>query len=173
MTSNLAGDIIRKYARETASEEMMVAKLEKDESKKKQAYKNIRAKMTEEVDITLKKAFKPEFLNRLDEVIIFESLTIEEIAKIVDLQIAGLQKRLGMKKIKIILSENAKINIAKNGFDPDFGARPLRRYIQNKIENPMAIMLIENKLEEGSIVKIDEKDGNLLIVKNQSVKKEH
>ena len=163
MTSNLASDVIQKYANETASEEMMVAKLQKDSGKQKEAYENTRKQMVEEVNLVLKKAFKPEFLNRLDEVVIFESLTIEEITHIVDLQIAELQKRLDIKKIKITVSQSAKELLARNGFDPNFGARPLKRYIQQTIENPLALMLVEGRLKEGSEVKVDKKDGEIVI----------
>ncbi|MBN2306368.1 ATP-dependent chaperone ClpB [Candidatus Peregrinibacteria bacterium] len=163
MTSNLAGDVIQKYANDTASEEMMVAKLEKDDSKKKAAYKATREKMVAEVNQVLKKAFKPEFLNRVDDIIIFESLTIEEITKIVDIQIADLQKRLDEKKITIKVTDAAKKHLAKHGFDPSFGARPLKRYIQNHIENPLALMLLDGKLAEGKTMKVDEKNEKITI----------
>lgn len=163
MTSNLAGDVMQKYASDTASEEMMVAKLEKNDKKKKEAYERTRKKMVDEVNQVLKRSFKPEFLNRIDDIIIFESLTIEEIAQIVDIQIADLQKRLDEKKIKIKVSDAAKKHLAKHGFDPSFGARPLKRYIQNHIENPLALMLLEGKVKEGKEVKVDEKDGEIVI----------
>jgi ATP-dependent Clp protease ATP-binding subunit ClpB len=163
MTSNLAGDVIQKYANDTASEEMMVAKLEKDDSKKKAAYEATRKKMVDEVNQVLKVSFKPEFLNRIDDIIIFESLTIEEIGQIVDIQIAELQSRLNEQKIRIKVSDSAKKHLAKHGFDPSFGARPLKRYIQNHIENPLALMLLEGKLKEGKEVKVDEKDGEIEI----------
>ncbi|MBU0705973.1 ATP-dependent chaperone ClpB [Patescibacteria group bacterium] len=163
MTSNLAGDVIQKYANETSSEEMMVAKLEKDDTKKKAAYEATRKKMVDEVNQVLKRSFKPEFLNRVDDIIIFESLTIEEISQIVDIQIADLQKRLDEKKLKIKVTDAAKKHLSKHGFDPSFGARPLKRYIQNHIENPLAMMLLEGKLEEGKEVKVDEKDGKIEI----------
>ncbi|MBN2086735.1 AAA family ATPase, partial [Candidatus Peregrinibacteria bacterium] len=163
MTSNLAGDVIQKYANDTASEEMMMAKLQKDKGKQKEAYENIRKNMINEVNLVLKKNFKPEFLNRIDEVIIFESLTIEEITQIVDLQIAELQKRLDSKKIKITVSDSAKKHLAKNGFDPSFGARPLKRYIQQTIENPLALMLLEDKIKDGNEVKVDMKGDEIVI----------
>ena len=163
MTSNLASDVIQKYANDTASEEMMVAKLTKDNTEKKAAYEATRQKMVQEVNQVLKRSFKPEFLNRVDDIIIFESLTIEEITKIVDIQIRELQKRLDEKKITIKVSDAAKKHLAKNGFDPSYGARPLKRYIQNNIENPLALMLLEGNLEDGREVKVDEKDGGITI----------
>ncbi len=163
MTSNLASDVIQKYANDASSEEMMVAKLEKDNKKKTETYNKLRKQMENEVNVVLSKNFKPEFLNRIDEVIIFESLTIEEIAQIVDLQIAELQKRLDDKKITIKVTDKAKEHLAKHGFDPNFGARPLKRYIQTNIENPLALLLLEGKVKEGAEVKVDEKDGEIII----------
>ena len=163
MTSNLASDVIQKYANDTSSEEMMMAKLQKDEGKQKDAYEKIRKQMTQEVHMVLKKVFKPEFLNRVDEIIIFESLSIEEITKIVDIQIAELQKRLNSKKLTITVSKEAKEHLAKHGFDPQFGARPLKRYIQQVIENPLSLMIIEDKVKEGQNVKVDEEDGKIVI----------
>jgi ATP-dependent Clp protease ATP-binding subunit ClpB len=163
MTSNLASDVIQKYANDTASEEMMVAKLQKDDKKKAEAYEETRQKMVNEVNMVLKKSFRPEFLNRVDDIIIFESLTIEEITRIVNIQIAELQKRLDEKKLHIELTDAAKKNLAKHGFDPNFGARPLKRYIQQTIENPLAMMILEDKLSEGAKVKVDEKDGKIIL----------
>ncbi len=161
MTSNLASNVIQKYANDTASEEMMVAKLEKDKKKKAEADATLRKKMEEEVNLVLKKAFKPEFLNRIDDIIIFESLTLDEITQIVDLQIQDLQKRLEAKKIKITISEDAKKQLAKQGYDPNFGARPLKRFIQNEIENPLALKILDGSLKEGSTVKIKAKKDEI------------
>ena len=142
---------------------MMMAKLEKDESKKKQAYEEVRTKMESEVHGVLKKAFRPEFLNRIDDIIIFEALSLKEIEQIVDLQIAELQSRLDDKKISLSISDSAKKYIAKNGYDPLFGARPLKRYIQKHIENPLSMMIIEGDLIEGGEVNVEEKDGEIVI----------
>ncbi|MBN1258937.1 ATP-dependent chaperone ClpB [Candidatus Peregrinibacteria bacterium] len=163
MTSNLAGDVIQKYAVDMASEDMMIAKLTKDDAKKKEAYAAANKKMVEEVNQVLKKHFRPEFLNRVDDIIIFETLTLDEIIQIVDLQIADLEKRLAEKKLTIKVSKKAKELIAKNGFDPHFGARPLKRYIQAHIENPLALMIVEGKIEEGDEVKVDEKEGEIVV----------
>ena len=163
MTSNLASEVIQKYANDTASEEMMVAKLEKDDKKKAEAYRKTREKMVEEVNQVLKHSFKPEFLNRIDDIVIFESLTLEEITQIVGIQMEELRKRLSEKKIKLSLSDEARKHLAKHGFDPSFGARPLKRYIQNHIENPLALMLLEGKLKEGKEVAVEVKDGEIVI----------
>ena len=119
--------------------------------------------MEVEVQTVLKKSFKPEFLNRIDDIIIFESLTIQEITQIVDIQMAELQKRLKEKKLTIKLSTKAKEHLAKHGFDPNFGARPLKRYIQKHIENPLAMKILEGEVEEGSELKVDEKDGEIFL----------
>ena len=164
MTSNLAGDVIQKYAVETSSEDMMMAKLEKDDKKKAEAYQNEKKKMVNEVHQVLRKAFKPEFLNRVDEIVIFESLTIAEITHIVDLQIAEMQNRLRAHKITISVSDGAKKLLAKNGYDPMYGARPLKRYIQKTIENPLAMMIVEGKVGDGGEVRVEEKNGEIIIV---------
>ncbi|MBN2095876.1 ATP-dependent chaperone ClpB [Candidatus Peregrinibacteria bacterium] len=163
MTSNLAGDIIQQYASDTSSEEMMMAKLEKDDQKKAEAYQKARQKMEHQVHEVLRHHFKPEFLNRVDEIIIFESLTIEEIAQIVDLQVAEMQERLRVHKITISVSPAAKKLLAKNGYDPKYGARPLKRYIQQSIENPLAMLIVEGKIKDGAEVKVGEKDGEVVI----------
>ena len=163
MTSNLAGDIIQRYALDTSSEDMMMAKLEKDDKKKAEAYQQARKKMEQEVNDVLRSAFKPEFLNRVDEIIIFESLTISEITQIVDLQIAEMEERLRAHKITIKISKKAKELLAKNGYDPQYGARPLKRYIQQSIENPLASKIIDGTVKEGDEVKIDEKEGEIVI----------
>lgn len=163
MTSNLASDVIQKYAMDTSSEEMMMAKLEKDDKKKAEAYEGAKRAMVNEVHQVLHKAFKPEFLNRIDEIIIFESLTLEEITQIVDLQILEMQDRLRAHKIEISVSPKAKELLAKNGFDPQFGARPLKRFIQQVIENPLAMMIVEGKVSDGSVVRVGEKDGQIAV----------
>jgi ATP-dependent Clp protease ATP-binding subunit ClpB len=163
MTSNLAGDIIQRYAVDTASEDMMMAKLEKDDAKKKQAYEEARRKMVNEVNEVLRRSFKPEFLNRIDEIILFESLTLEEIGQIVDLQVVDLENRLLNHKLTIKVSKKARQLLAKNGFDPQYGARPLKRYIQQVIENPLALLIVEGKVRDGDEVKVDEKDGAITV----------
>ena len=119
--------------------------------------------MVNEVHEVLRRSFKPEFLNRVDEIIIFESLTLEEIGQIVDLQIAELEERLRTHKLTIKVSKKAKTLLAKNGFDPQYGARPLKRHIQQAIENPLALLIVEGKVKEGHEVKVDEVDGAIKV----------
>ncbi|MGD2126476.1 MAG: ATP-dependent chaperone ClpB [Desulfobacteraceae bacterium] len=110
----------------------------------------------------LRATFRPEFLNRTDEIIIFNSLGPEEIKKIVDIQMGYLIKRLQNSKIKLELKEEAKAFIAKTGFDPLFGARPLKRTIQHLIQDPLAMKILEGSINEGDHVTVDVKDGELV-----------
>ncbi len=104
---------------------------------------------------TLKNYFKPEFLNRIDEFIIFDFLNENQLKEIIDIQIRNLNKILTSHKIQIILTETAKKFLSKKGFDPDYGARPLKRTIQNYIQNPLSLKLLEGEFVEGDIIKID------------------
>ncbi|MGD9141354.1 MAG: AAA family ATPase, partial [bacterium] len=116
----------------------------------------------------LRSHFRPEFLNRVDETILFNSLGLEEIKKIVDLQVERLRKRLTEKHIEISLTDAAKEYIAREGFDPAYGARPLRRAIERDIQNPLALRLLEGEFPEGSRVKVDldAKSGGLKFKKS-------
>jgi ATP-dependent Clp protease ATP-binding subunit ClpB len=102
----------------------------------------------------LHSTFKPEFLNRIDEILIFNSLSHDEIAKIVDLQIENLANRLAVRKIAIELDESAKSWLLIHGYDPSFGARPLRRLIQSAIGNRLATAILEGKITDQSLVRI-------------------
>ncbi len=103
----------------------------------------------------LKGTFRPEFLNRIDEIIIFNNLTQEDIIRIVDIQIRYLNYRLAEKGLSIELSERAKERLSQVGFDPVFGARPLKRAIQKYIENPLAMKILEGIFEEGDRIIVD------------------
>ncbi|MFN4226925.1 MAG: ATP-dependent chaperone ClpB [Candidatus Ratteibacteria bacterium] len=103
----------------------------------------------------LKSKFRPEFLNRVDEIIIFNRLKKQDILKIVDIQISYLQKRLLDKKIQIELTENAKNYLAEKGYNENFGARPLKRLIQREIENPLALKILSGEFKEGDTIIID------------------
>jgi len=110
----------------------------------------------------LRATFKPEFLNRIDEIVIFNSLGSEEIKKIVDIQIGLLSKRLEAKKITLELTDKAKEFLANSGFDPVYGARPLKRAIQHLIQDPLAMKILEGSVKEGDNVRIDVKDGQVV-----------
>ena len=113
------------------------------------------AEMRRRVTEALQSHFRPEFLNRIDEIIIFNSLGLGEIEKIVDLQIDRLRERLRERKLDVVLTRRAKEFVAKDGFDPTFGARPLRRTIEKKIQNPLALRLLEGEFAEGDTIEVD------------------
>jgi ATP-dependent Clp protease ATP-binding subunit ClpB len=108
--------------------------------------------------------FKPEFLNRVDELIIFHSLGLEQIKAIVEIQIKKLEKRLLERRIQLKMTEKAKEWLAREGFDPAYGARPLKRVIQKEIQDKLAMKILEGKFKEGSTITadMDEKKGELV-----------
>jgi ATP-dependent Clp protease ATP-binding subunit ClpC len=111
------------------------------------------------VEDALKKAFRPEFLNRIDATVIFQPLTEEQIRLIVDLVMKDIQKRLAERKITVELTKKAKDKVAKEGFDPAFGARPLRRTMQRLIENTLSTKILKGELKEGAHVIVDAGTG--------------
>ncbi|MDR2313432.1 MAG: ATP-dependent chaperone ClpB [Spirochaetaceae bacterium] len=114
----------------------------------------------------LKQSFRPEFLNRIDETVIFNRLGRDEIGKIVDIQLARLAERLAERKITLKLSPGAKSYLAGRGFDPLFGARPLKRTIQAELENPLAKAIIAGKIAEGDVVGVDKAEKGLVFRKS-------
>ena len=115
----------------------------------------------ESVMTELRKAFRPEFLNRIDETIFFKPLTLEEIAKIVDLLLADLNRRLADRRITVTMDQKAKEWAAEKGYDPVYGARPLKRFLQRTIETKLARALVAGEIAEGREVKFAVKDGEL------------
>jgi len=109
----------------------------------------------------LRANFPPEFLNRVDEIIIFDRLTEDDLKKIVEIQLRRLTKRLEQQKITLNLSDSAKELLAREGYDPVYGARPLKRTIQKEILDPLSIDILEGKVREGQIVRVDAKGGAL------------
>jgi len=114
-----------------------------------------RTEMEQRVMDALRATFKPEFLNRIDEIIIFHNLTPEQIGAIVEIQIERLARRLAERKITLSLTEPAKQLIARKGYDPVYGARPLKRAIQQAIENPLAVEILKGRFPEGSEILAD------------------
>jgi ATP-dependent Clp protease ATP-binding subunit ClpB len=108
--------------------------------------------------------FKPEFLNRVDELIIFHGLGIEEIKAIVEIQVKKLEQRLLERRIQLKMTEKAKEWLAKEGFDPAYGARPLKRVIQKEIQDKLALKILEGKFKEGDTVavEVEDKKGELV-----------
>lgn len=103
----------------------------------------------------LKASFKPEFLNRIDETIIFHRLRREDLQKIVDIQLRYLKERLRQRHLEIEFTDSAKKRLMDEGYDPAFGARPLKRVIQQRLENPLAAELIAGKFSEGDKIRVD------------------
>ncbi len=120
--------------------------------------------VSESVMNTLRGHFRPEFLNRVDEVVLFKPLLREQIAAIVELMLGGLRARLADRKISLTLSDAAKAFIAETAYDPVFGARPLRRYLQAHIETPLAKALIGGQVSDGQTVTVDMQEGALVFV---------
>ena len=122
---------------------------------------------TADVMSTLKNFFKPEFLNRLDEILVFNALKKDDIRRIVDIQTALLQKRLDERHIKLVLDEKAKNWLSDNGYSPEFGARPLKRLLVQHLENPLAIKLLDGEVNDGDVVAISADSDGLIIGKQR------
>ena len=120
----------------------------------------------EQVFDLLKKSIRPEFLNRVDEIIMFQALTREEVRKIVELQLERVQKMMEKSGIKLSATKKAVDFIANIGFDPQFGARPIKRVIQKNVLNELSKMILEEKVDKNSVIVVDEKNG-ALIFKNK------
>ena len=110
----------------------------------------------------LRDRFRPEFLNRVDEVVVFEALTREQLAEIVELQLGRLRDRLAERRIELEVTDEAKELLAEEGWDPAYGARPLKRAIQRLVENPLALRLLEGEFAEGDVVRVDAADDELV-----------
>ncbi len=110
----------------------------------------------------LQEQFRPEFLNRIDEIVVFEPLTREQLTEIVELQLGRLRERLAERRIELDLTDAAKEHLAEAGWDPAYGARPLKRAIQRMLENPLALELLEGRFSEGDVVHVDVQDGELV-----------
>ena len=118
--------------------------------------------MEKRVMDALRSTFRPEFLNRIDEIVIFNSLGPEEIKKIVEIQMGLLAKRLEASKITLELTDKTKEFLANSGFDPVYGARPLKRTIQHLVQDPLAMKILDGSVKEGDHLRMDVRDGNLV-----------
>jgi ATP-dependent Clp protease ATP-binding subunit ClpB len=116
----------------------------------------------------LRGTFRPEFLNRIDEIVIFRSLGPEQIEQIVGIQMRDVQKRLAERKIAIELTDEARKVLAERGYDPVFGARPLKRVIQRVIENPLAVEVLAGKFREGDHIIVDSPDRESFVFKKEA-----
>jgi ATP-dependent Clp protease ATP-binding subunit ClpB len=146
MTSNLGSHIIQENLEKVTAENR----------------EQILNKTKEEVFSLLKKSIKPEFLNRIDEIIMFQPLIQEEIRQIVENQLAGVQKMLEKNGVHMTATKKAAEHIAKIGFDPQFGARPIKRVIQKEVLNELSKMILADKVDRKSTIIVDEKNGELV-----------
>ncbi len=152
MTSNVGAKLIRKGS--------TIGFTVHDEAKtREEAYEKMKEKLLDE----LKKAFNPEFLNRIDGVVVFHSLTKEHIRKIVDLMLASVTRQLAEKEIKLEVTAAAKDFLGEKGYDEVFGARPLRRVIQDMVEDRLSEDLLRGKFKTGDTVVVDLKEGEIVV----------
>ncbi|MFC2072155.1 ATP-dependent Clp protease ATP-binding subunit [Chloroflexota bacterium] len=151
MTSNTGAELIKRDVSLGFATQKSGAKTQQ------QSYEDMKGKVMTEV----KKTFRPEFLNRLDEVLVFHELTEEQIRLIVDLMAKDLQERLAERKLKLEMTDEAKSWLAKVGFDPIFGARPLRRAVERYVENPLSSKILRGEFNEGDKVLVDLVDDAL------------
>jgi ATP-dependent Clp protease ATP-binding subunit ClpB len=114
-----------------------------------------RAEMEQAVMAALRAQFKPEFLNRVDETILFHQLERKDLARIVEIQLARVQKLLEERRIELVVSDEAKALLAEKGYDPHYGARPLKRVVQRMLQDPLAVKILEGEFPEGSKVRVD------------------
>jgi ATP-dependent Clp protease ATP-binding subunit ClpB len=114
-----------------------------------------------EVMDAVRKHFRPEFLNRVDETILFHPLGRSHIGAIVDIQLQGLMKRLAERKIAVRLSEAARARLVEEGYDPIYGARPLKRTIQRRLLDPLALKVLEGTFREGDVIDVGVAGGEL------------
>jgi len=128
-----------------------------------------RKEMERQVMAALRDAFKPEFLNRVDEIIIFNSLGREEIKSIVEIQLKRLRQNLASRKMALEITDRAKALLADKGYDPVYGARPLKRTIQRLIQDPLAVKILEGEFKEGDRIKIDSDGDEMLFLNGGSV----
>jgi ATP-dependent Clp protease ATP-binding subunit ClpB len=118
----------------------------------------------------LREHFRPEFLNRIDEIIFFHALGRDHMKRIIDIQISGLTKRLAERKIHVVLTDAAKEQLVREGYDPAYGARPLKRSIQRRVLDPLAMRVLEGDFLEGDTVVVEEGPDALTFTKQEPVR---
>jgi ATP-dependent Clp protease ATP-binding subunit ClpA len=153
MTSNIGNEIIKDFS----------VGFETGETKKTEANGN--NKMKKMLREKLTGYFKPEFINRIDEVVVFNNLSVEDLKQIVELELKKVACRLEAKHISVEITENAKKLLAKLGYDPSFGARPLKRVIQNMVLDPLATEIVEGHIKAHDIVVVDGVKGKITVKK--------
>ena len=156
MTSNLGSEIIMEGLNESSTSSGKKASSLSEQSESKGAIKN-------KIWDLLHASFKPEFLNRLDDVIIYNPLTAKEIVQIAKLQLEQVKERMAENNVVLETSEDVALYFAEEGFDPVFGARPLKRLIEEKLVDEIALRIIENKIKPGDVIKPSVKDGKIVL----------
>ena len=150
MTSNIGAKLIQ------GANKLGFAITREDEESREQEYSSMKAKVMD----ALKKTFRPEFINRLDGVMVFRSLSREEIAMIVELEIKPLRLQLAEHEIKLELTDAARHAVAEAGFDPEYGARPLRRVIQNELQDELSEAILANRFVPGDTIQVDYREAS-------------
>jgi ATP-dependent Clp protease ATP-binding subunit ClpC len=158
MTSNVGAQLIRS--------QMSLGFAAKQEAKQKLDYDTMKERILGE----MKKTFRPEFINRVDEIIVFHQLNEEQLSQIVELLVKDLQERLADRKLSIELTAKAKAWLVKEGYDPVYGARPLRRAIERYVENPLSTKLLGGEFKEGDTVRVDQGDKGLTFTLKKKAK---
>jgi ATP-dependent Clp protease ATP-binding subunit ClpC len=153
MTSNVGAELIKRQGKLGFAVEV------DEETEARLDYEEMRKKLME----ALRKVFRPEFINRVDAVIVFHALSKEEISQIVDLELAKVSARLVEKRLTIRVTDEGRALLADLGYDPEMGARPLRRVIQNKIEDPLSDKLLAGEFQADDDVLIDAEDGEIVL----------
>ncbi|GAG35617.1 unnamed protein product, partial [marine sediment metagenome] len=154
MTSNVGSDLIRK---ETA----LGFSTKTDEAKTSEEHYK---KMKDKVLTAMKNVFRPEFVNRVDATVVFHALSRQHIRQIVELEIREVEGQLTLKGITLDMTDVAKDWIGEKGFDPIFGARPLRRIIQNEVEDRLSEALLEGRFQSGDTVRIDVENEEIILI---------
>jgi len=147
MTSNIGSKFIEEAGLEAA--------LHESKGHAREVWERQYEKIQDTVRQELRNHFRPEFLNRVDDIVLFRNLNLEQIQEIVDVQMQSLQKRLSERNMSIILNDKVKEVLAQKGYDPAFGARPLKRALQKHIQDPLSLKILQGELSEGDQVKVD------------------
>jgi len=161
MTSNLGSPIIQDWFDRSRRGDEADRRKDKNPPPHVGGY----AEMEQQVMAELKRHFRPEFLNRVDDIIIFQSLDEKELEQIVDIQLQRLESRLKQQNLQLDVDADAKKLLAKEGYDPQFGARPLKRAVQEQLLNPLSLRLLEGEFKPGDKIKVSTKDGELVFAK--------
>ncbi len=153
MTSNVGADLIKRQT------QLGFDLPQDEEAEERLAYDEMHKKLTE----AMKKVFRPEFLNRVDSIMVFHALSREQISQIVDLELAKVSKRLEEHEIKLLITDEARAKLAELGYDPEMGARPLRRVIQNKVEDQLSDELLLGHFAAGDEIVVDVEEDEIIL----------